>query len=304
MIFMKNQSKEIIASLPFLIVLLSVILSFSLISSVANAAYNTTTINISILAVGRIDLLPDFLNWTDIEPGTAGGLQTVEIQNIGSINVTNIYAYFNTLTVEAVSPYGSDDASSYSSTGVIVMRNQSENRLYFNGRIEWNWTNTISNLDLSNIDNPVAWGFFKNTSTEYVWAVGNGTDANGNPVCNETGTQFAIEDDIDDGTQGTRTPATTTITRDGGDGNYSYFSVDRPTAPLYDHCVAVNTNCTKIYIYKYDRTDQFSTCLNSAYIEDVMTPSGESEILTLDAYIPKGIPDGNMSSSVLTVYTS
>ena len=300
---MRNHS-EIIASLPVLAILLLIAFSFLLVPTAVIAASNTTTINVSIEAVGRISLVPDFLNWTDVDPGTTGGEQTVEIQNIGSINVTNIYAYFNTLTVEASTPYGSSDASGYSSTGVIVLRNQSESNIYFNGRIEWNWTTTISNIDMSNLDDPVAWGFFKNTSNEYVWAIGNGTDANGNAVCNETGTQLAIEDDIDDGTQGTRTPETTTITRDGGDANYSYFSVDRATAPLYEHCIAVNTNCTKIYIYKYDRTGQFSTCLNSAYIEDVMTPSGESEILTLDAYIPKGIPDGNMSSSVMTVYTS
>jgi hypothetical protein len=288
-------------AMPLFVILLLIAFSFFLIPAAVIAASNTTTINVSIQAVGRIALVPDFLNWSNVEPGTAGGEQTVEIQNIGSINVTNIYAYFNTLAVEASTPYGSDDASSYSSTGVIVMRNQSESNMYFNGRIEWNWTTTISNIDLSNIDDPVAWGFFKNASHEYVWAIGNGTGG----LCNNSGVQFGIDDDIDDGTQSTRTPETTSFaTPDNVGIDWAVFSIDRTGSPLEGHCVAVNTNCTSIYIYKYDYRAQFPNCDIRGYIEDILTPGGGSEILTLDAYIPKGIPDGNMSSSVMTVFTS
>ena len=288
-------------AMPVLAILLLIAFSFLLVPTAVIAASNTTTINVSIEAIGVISLLPDFLNWTDVDPGTTGGEQTVEIQNIGSINVTNIYAYFNTLTVEASTPYGSSDASGYSSTGVIVLRNQSESNIYFNGRIEWNWTTTISNIDMSNLDDPVAWGFFKNTSNEYVWAIGNGTGG----LCNNSGVQFGIDDDIDDGTQSTRTPETTDFaTPDNTGPDWAVFSIDRTGAPLEGHCVALWVNCTKLYIYKYDYRAQFPNCDIRGYIEDVMTPSGESEILTLDAYIPKGIPGGNMSSSILTVYTS
>ena len=274
-------------------------------STVSFAAYNTTTMNVSIEAIGKIELLPDFINWSGGDPGTATGEQTVEIRNIGSINVTNIYAYYNTLEVESTRPYNSDEASSYASGGVIVMRNQSEASIYFNGRIEWNWTNTISNLNTDNVNDPVAWGFFKNTSNEYVWLIGNGTDGDGNPCCNDTGTQFALEDDIDTGTEGTRTPLPTDFeTPDNVGDNWSVFSIDRATAPLYGYCVAVYKDCTKIYIYKYDWRSDFPACDLRGYVEDVIAPSGESEILTLDAYIPKGLPDGNMSSTVLTVFTS
>ena len=162
-------------------------------------------------------------------------------------------------------------------------------------------TNIISNLNTGNIDDPVAWGFFKNTSQEYVWAIGNGTGG----LCNDTGVQFGIDDDIDDGTESTRTPTTSDFaTPDNVGADWSVFSIDRSGCPLEGHCVAVHVNCTKLYIYKYDYTANFPNCNNRDYIEDVITPGGGSEILTLDAYIPKGVPDGNMSSSVLTVYTS
>ena len=130
---------------------------------------------------------------------------------------------------------------------------------------------------------------------------GNGTYG----LCNNSGVQFGIDDDIDDGTQSTRTPTTTDFaTPDNVGPDWAVFSIDRAGSPLEGYCVALWVNCTKIYVYKYDYRAQFPDCNNRGYIEDVMTPGGDSEILTLDAYIPKGIPSGNMSSSVLTVYTS
>jgi hypothetical protein len=280
------------------IAIVMISLSFSAISF---AAYNTTTMNVSIQAVGLITLQPTFIGWWDLGPGSTGGTQTVEIQNIGSINVTDIYAYYNTLTVEPTRPYQSDDAASYASGDVIVMRNQSETKLYFNGRIEWNWTNIISNIVLTNVPNAVAWGFFKNVTNEYVWAIGNGTGG----FCNDTTAHFGIDDDIDTGVESTRTPEITDFTTpDNVGADWSVFSIDRTGSPLYGHCVAVWVNCTKIYIYKYDYRGQFPNCNNRGYIEDVITPSGETEILTLDAWIPKGLPNGNMSSTILTVYTS
>ena len=287
---------------PCKIALLGILLSlqFSTISF-ANA-YNTTDINVSIESIAEITLSPTFITWNDLEPGSVGGTKTIEISNTGSINVTDIYAYLNTLTVESTRPYGTDSASSYASGDVVVMRNQTSTDLAWVGRLEWNWTNTISNLVTTNVDNPVAWGFFKNVSTEYVWLVGNGTGG----YCNDTGTQFAIDDDIDVGTASTRTPETTDFTTPDAVGvDWAVFSIDRADSPLFGRCVATFVNCTKIYIYKYDRSNSvFNQCLNARNIRDVIVPSGDSETLTLDVYIPEGIPGGNMSTTVLTVYGS
>ena len=289
------------------IVLLLVII-FSLSSSVISFAdaYNTTDINVSIESVGKITISPNFINWSNVAPGSTGGAQTIEVSNIGSINVTDLYAYMNTVTVETSRPYGSDEASSYASGGVVVLRNQSYENLSWVGRLEWNWTNTISNIDMSNLDDPVAWGFYKNASREYVWAIGNGTDGT-TSVCNDTGVQFGIDDDVDDGTIDTRTPEITDFTTPDATGpDWSIFSIDRVGSPLFGQCVAVWVNCTKIYIYKYDKRTNpiFGQCTNSEYIKDVLVPSGDTEILTLDVYMPEGIPEGNMSSSTLTVYGS
>jgi hypothetical protein len=286
-----------------MVLLLGIIFSLSYSVITFADGYNTTEINVSIESVARITITPNYVNWSGVHPGTTGGTQTIEVLNTGSLNVTNLYAYIDTLTVEASRPYGSDEASSYAAGGVLLLRNQSDSSMGWVGRIEWNWTNTLSNLVTTGVEDPVAWGFFRNASKEYVWLIGNGTDG----LCNDSGVQFALEDDEDDGTTDTRTPETTDFTTPDYTGpDWAIFSINRTTAPLYDQCVAVWVNCTKIYIYNYDkRTDPaFYRCGIADFIRNVLVPSGDSEILTLDVYVPEGIPEGNMSSSTLTVYGS
>jgi len=261
---------------------------------------DTATINITIQAVAQITVWPDFLSWVNVEPGKAGDTKLLDIINTGSINVTQIYAYVDTLEDETQRPYGSANATNYAAGGVIVFKNETYNKFFFAGRIEWNWTEDISNLNKNNVNSPVAWGFFKNTSFEYVWLLGNGT----NGYCNNTGAQFAIEDDVDNGTAETRTPETTSISFDGGDANFGYFSINRASSPLYESCVAAYYDCSKIYIYKYDKRSGFSTCLNSRYIQQTSLPPSDVHTLTLNVYIPYGIPNGNLNLATLTVYAT
>ncbi|MEM5855482.1 MAG: hypothetical protein QW472_04170, partial [Candidatus Aenigmatarchaeota archaeon] len=247
-----------------------------------------------------ITVSPNFLSWDDVQPGHAGGTKLLDIINTGSVNVSQIYAYVDTLEDETERPYGSANATKYAAGGVIVFKNETYNKFFFAGRIEWNWTEDISNMNKSNVNSPVAWGFFKNTSFEYVWLLGNGT----NGFCNNTGAQFAIEDDVDNGTVETRTPETTNINFDGGNANFGYFSINRASSPLYESCVAAYYNCTKIYIYKYDKRSGFTSCANSRFIQETNLPPGQYHTLTLNVYIPYGIPNGILNLATLTVYAS
>jgi hypothetical protein len=72
---------------------------------------------------------------------------------------------------------------------VIVFRNETYSSYYFAGRIEWNETEDISYMIKTGVTTPKAWGFFRNTSFEYNWLLGNGTGG----LCNNSGAQFAIE---------------------------------------------------------------------------------------------------------------
>jgi hypothetical protein len=119
-------------------------------------------------------------------------------------------------------------------------------------------------------------------------------------LCNNTGAQFYIETNIDQGTMETRKPDIAG-TRNFGDSAYSYFSI--ASGPLTGYCVAVNTTCERIYIYKYDkRAGSINTtqCTNSGFLTTGQMVPGNKTQMDANAYIPKGIPVGEMKRATLT----
>ncbi|MEM5773285.1 MAG: hypothetical protein QXL86_03660 [Candidatus Aenigmatarchaeota archaeon] len=278
---------------------LSFLMGLMLLFNFALAAQDEATVNVKIEEAVQISVQPKTLSW-EVYSGEAGTPQNLDIYNTGSKNVTQIHAYVDTLEDETERPYGSSNATKYAAGGVIVFRNSTNTNYYFAGRIEWNWTEDISNMNKNNVNSPVAWGFFKNTSFEYVWLLGSGS----NGYCNDTDAEFAIEDDPDDGSESTRTPETTNIVRNDGDANFGYFSINRASSPLYESCVAAYYDCTKIYIYKYDKRSGFSNCENSMYIQETDLPPGQYHTLTLNVYVPRGIPAGNLNTATFTVYAT
>ena len=303
--------KETYFTLAISVLFVAVAISIStvlLVPPLAFAAPNdTVTVNVTILAISRIEVNPDTIHWVNVEPGASSGSpQFLDIKNTGSMNVSQIYAYADTITDESQRPYGIDNSTYYAAGGLIVFKNSTFANFSFAGRLEWNWTSNISNLVRAGVTSPVSYGFFKNTSSEYVWLVGNGTPAEGDPetgiFCNDTNAQFAISDIADNGTVSTRTPVATSITRNAGDENYGYFSDNRASSPLFRNCIAISADCTKIYIYRYDKRSGFTGCLNSRYIqEDNFAPSDPAHQLTMDIYAPYGIPDGMLNVSTFTV---
>jgi hypothetical protein len=265
------------------------------------AVTDTVTVDVSVAAVTQISVIPEILTWSSINPGQAGTTQALNIKNTGSVNVTNVYAYVDTLTDEATRPYGSDNPANYAAGGVIVFRNETDSQYFFAGRLEWNWTEDVGNKDLSALTSPVAWGFFKNTSYEYFWALGNGTGG----YCNNTNAQFAVSDYVDNGTVSTRTPSTTSISLATAT-DWGLFSINRASAPLYGSCVAAYYDCSKIYIYGYDKrtSPNFAGCANSRYIQAPNLVPGETHTITLNVYVPSGIPDGSLNTATFTVYAT
>jgi hypothetical protein len=276
-----------------------------LVTGLTFAADDTVNINVTIQTVSQITVVPSSLNWTQITPGTTGGVINLTVQNIGSTNVTNMYAYINTNETETVRPYGSDQASNFSAGGFLVLRNATSTRMYWAQRKEWNWTTPIPNIDLSAIgaSSRAAAGFLRNTSVEFVWAVGNGTNSsqNGAGLCNNTGALFAITDVADTGSTATRTPSTTTITRNAGDADYGYFSVNRAAAPISNMCVAVRYDCSYILVYKYDKRSNFGNCANADHILASDLSPGQTDYIYTDAWVPLGVPSGQTNVATLTV---
>ncbi|MEM3393693.1 MAG: hypothetical protein QXY79_01435, partial [Candidatus Methanomethylicia archaeon] len=106
----------------FFIILLFFSLAFSL-PMLVQSVDDTATINVAIQAVAKITVLPQTLSWANVQPGYVGGIKLLDIINTGSLNVTHIYAYVDTLDDETERPYGSANATKYAAGGVIVLRN-------------------------------------------------------------------------------------------------------------------------------------------------------------------------------------
>jgi len=264
----------------------------------------TADVEVTVEAYAEITLNPTDLNWSSVNIGSPGGAKNLTIKNTGSVNVTNIYIYPDTLTDESTSPYASSDPQGYAAGGLITAINQTgAEQYYFVGRVEWNWTSGVSNTDLSNLTYFVSYGFFKNNSNEYFWAVGANSSGD-EGLCNQTDAEFALEDDEDAGVVGTRTPSTVDIVHDANNKEWGIFSVNRATSPLNGYCVAVNRTCDKVYIYKYDKRNMFSNCVNSRYLRDAPLTPGSSELLTLDIFAPLGLPAGTLRQATLTLVAS
>ena len=296
------KSGEKIVSL-MLVALFAVFIVFSAKTVFANTFNVTVEVNIGTLT--EITVTPQILNWSGLLPGFTGGNMTVDVRNTGSTNITNMYAFVTTLDNESARPYTSSDPQSYSAGGLLTFKNESTPQYFWAGRLEWNWTESIQNTNKAVIGSTsrAAEGFFRNASRSFYWAVGNGTNG-GENGCNNTGAIFAIEDQWDNGTSTTRTPDDTSITRNGGDFGFSYFSVGRAGSFLVTQCVAVSTDCTKVYVYNFDKRSGGSfngtTCSNADFITAGPLAPNDIERLSADAWVPKGIPAGTLKAATWT----
>ncbi len=264
---------------------------------------DNVTVDVSVTSLTEITVTPSVINWSGITPGQAGGTVNVDVKNTGSTNITNMYAFVTTITNETDRPYGSSYALDYSAGAVLTFRNESTSTYFWAGRLEWNWTEAISNTDRSDIDDPVGEGFLRNASAAFYWAIGNGSGTPTLGQCNDSLAQFAIEDDPDNGTIESRTPTVSDITREGGDTNFSYFRITRSGHFLDGSCVAVGWECDKVYFYNFDRrTGAFNatTCTASDWITAGPMAPNDIEKVTADVWIPKGIPEGTMKPATWT----
>jgi hypothetical protein len=289
--------KNVAFSVYVLVFLLGILISLPF--TAFGQASDNSTIDVTIQSIAEITVSPDSLAFS-VAPCDHTNTQLLDITNTGSLNVSRLESYVDTIENESTNPYGLDDNTLYAATSLLTVRNETNSDIFFAGRLEWNYTQAISNGVLSGVSsctNPglsgnCSWGFIKNTSIEYMWAAGNGTGG----YCNDSSAQIAIEDDADDGSAGTRTPTIASITYEDADPYFAYFRIDRATQPLlFDTCVALSWNCSKIYLYKFDkRTTPYNmgSCANAAYVQyDNLVP-GVTHTMTINAYAPCGIPDG------------
>jgi hypothetical protein len=263
-----------------------------------SATSNQTNVSVQVAEVTQISVLPTVISWESINPGAIGGIKYIQVRNSGSKNITDIYAYADTLTSEPSNPYPAGSPSAFSSGSVLMLRKNETNALYYYAdRLEWNISKPAG-AGGTNCQDAIAWGYYRNVSNEYVWCLKNGTEITETGGCNSTNTKFYIEEDPDNGTADTRQPTLSggTVTEKSDWGLFSFAS-----GPLNGYCVAAARDCTKILIYEHDKRSPFGDCGASSYIRSAALTPGDEFTLNLDAWVPKGIPHGWLASSWLTL---
>jgi hypothetical protein len=285
---------EKIGFLAFVVGLLAAFL-ITLPRTVFPATTNQTNVTVEVARVCQITVAPTNHTWFNVMPGSEGGLKTLNIKNSGSQNLTNIYAYVDTIDVETTNPIPTGDASKYASGGVLVL-NTSAGSFYYVGRLEWN-VSKPAGAGTTNCDPTWStWGWYRNATVgNYLWCMVNGSDG----TCNSSSAKIYIETEADTGEPSTRDPT------EGGtvSGNADWGIYSFTTGPLSGHCVAIYKDCTKMYIYKYDKrsSPSFGLCGGTSYVRsESLTPGSEFSV-NLDVWVPKGIPAGWLASSWLTI---
>lgn len=286
------------------------LLSALLLPTLALAASDDVTVNVNISISAVIEVNPSTATFNLVTPGTDTfpGSLAFTITNKGSTNFTQMYATVNVPSTETTNPLGTGNPANYYAGGFVVLKNQTDlesgtNDWKFVGRQEWNLTDKPS--DYSKATWAKSWGYFGNESRQYFWDLSNGT----NGECNDTGAILRIKNTAVDGTAASYDlgSGATSITVDSAQLNWGIANGEA-SGPLAGYCVAVNTACTKIYIYQWHQTDsQLDACTSSWYLySDSVNKlkSDEQFQFNITVWVPKGIPAGDTSASTLTITAS
>jgi len=174
-----------------LIALAYALIVFSIIQT-ASADVNKTDkldIFVTISNLTMVDINPANLTWGNIPPGTesnstyaaAGNKEAIQIENIGSTNITNIW--FNTSQPD-VMPFGSGDINNYDPGNFIIIKRNTSSNWYFVDRKEYNESELIY-LSLPGGGGSgvagMAHGRLRSADSEYFWVM-NVSDGS----CNDT----------------------------------------------------------------------------------------------------------------------
>jgi len=295
--------------------LILLILAIILVLSITvYAASDTVTIEVNVSTLTQITVTPDYLNFTQTTPGSQPSTtRTLTIKNTGSTDVKDIYVTIDTSDLETTNPIGTGNIANYATGGFITIKNSTGTGYYWLGRLEWNDTvDSFSGASFPTTYQNISRGWIRNATQNFLFSMTNGTsDSLG--LCNDTGTEIRIEQEADTGAASTRdltgSGYDTCLLESTGE-EYSIHTCPS-TNPLGGMCVAAWADCTRIMIYQWDYNSTSSrysasgySCTNKTYVSyDTYDPS-DSATLTVMAWVPKGTPSGNATTSTLWITAS
>ena len=301
------MASKLLYSLVVAIVVIT--LSQVMFPLLVSADTDTDTFNVSITvdSVAAIDVNPNSTDFGTIAPGAASEEKSIQIENIGSLDITKIWA---NATMASSNPYGTGQASAYNAGDFVLITNDSSenqpfyyvNSIFFNeskppyvtapsGWSEgWNsgYFIRIRTVDFSNTgEGEEYFAFTKKGTTNCT----DGTVYIGkNPhTKTQTGTiDFQSGDFIQ------ISSLTTTNNGLGAYGKISGFG-----NKLDDHYIYVNASCDYIILYRWNRD-----LGGGDYLFQGTLKPGATLDWKVEARVPYGVAAGSIQEGMITFIAS
>jgi len=238
----------------------------------------------------------------------ASGYFAIQIENIGSANITHVW--FNA-SYPTTDPFGTGNPSLVDAGNFVVLsRNESATDFWFINAVEYNATEALVYIkDFAGSMPPASasytYGRFHNASNEYFWMIDDAT------TCHNTGTIMRIgnvsHSKTQTGTTDFQNGAYTEITLTALPDN-SFGYADITGGPLSGLCVAVSSNCQRVFFSRWNADEPFHLCSNVNYAfdynetgaEEALVP-GDSFAMGIKAYVPFGIPAGSSTGTITAI---
>ncbi len=266
------------------------------------------TVTLTIASKTMIDITPQVLDYTSQDPGTAVenytynslNLSQIQIENIGSTNLTNVW--FNT-SQPTVRPFGTGVVTNYDAANFLAIKNSTMSNYAFVDRLEFNHSTDIVYLTLPT--NYQRQGRLRVGPDEYFWATASGETEN---PCNGTGsgndyiyigqTAHTIDStgDIDLSDEVGRYNIDVS-----GDSNWGLVE-NGLTVGGVPYSVAVSADCSQVRFYRWnaDAPGASTSGLDEIYSSTPLYP-GDSFAVDLRLYVPYGVPEGAVTNGTLIV---
>ena len=277
------------------------------------AAANTDTIDIDINITQqvKIDVNPNSTNWTGVDTGSTTTPHAFEIQNIGSLNISTIDA---NITNAGSMPYGTGDATNFNAGDFILLNTSWVGFRYIN-KIEFNESKP------SYVTPPDGW--VEGNATGYFGRFRTASDS-------DEGQEYFFFTNMTNGSSGdcahngsilignspkTLTQSGTTdfsgsdfvIVYTTNNTGSTYGIGDIPASHALDeYCVAIKDDCSEVIFFHFNKAldTAGNACSEDEYVfSGTLEPGNETEIW-LEAKVPLGVSDGDVSTGTLTLIAS
>jgi len=286
------------------IVLLICLLAAAVFAGVVSAGpTDTVTIDINVTQEVSIDVTPNSTAWYGVSVGSTTDAHVFTITNIGSVNISTIDA---SITNSASNPYGTGQASNFNAGDFILLNSTNNATFYYINKKDWNESKP------SYVTAPTDWtegnasGYFgrmrsvandMDMGQEYFWFTNRTAasgDCHGSAVLLIANHPRTVTDSGD--TDFTNSENYTTVTLTSGVGEI-------PSGhDLAGYCVSVSADCSEVTFFHFNmQLDAGGVCSSDQYVYGSSTlQSGASTEIWLEAKVPLGVSDGDVSQGTLT----